>query len=70
LYHRQSPDGYQQKSFHFFFSTCLYTHRDKTKNSKPSHLPSIDNYDSLSIHFIPKAQMEEKGYAYLLDYVD
>ena len=26
--------------------------------------------NSLSIRFIPKDQMEEKGYAYLLDYVD
>ena len=26
--------------------------------------------NSLSIRFIPKAQMAEKGYAYLLDYVD
>ena len=27
-------------------------------------------YHSLSIRFIPKDQMAEKGYAYLLDYVD
>ncbi len=26
--------------------------------------------NSLSIHFIPKDQMEEKGYGYLLDYVE